>query len=130
MERGSWTRRIVLFMLILVAGGIASLAVFHRQARHNVAAPMVAIRPAAPVVAMEPVAPTVSQPVPQSEQRQALPSISAPDDETGFASIAESEVSQLQEGITLAKWMDTRGKSERWEPRNQRCRLVDPMRNA
>ena len=126
MERGSWTRRIALFVLILVAGGIASLAVFHRQAGHNVAAPMVAIRPAAPVVAMEPVAPTVSQPVPQSEQRQALPSISAPDDETGFASIAESEVSQLQEGVTLDKWMDTRGKSERWEATKPEMLVAGP----
>lgn len=36
-------------------------------------------------------------------------------DATAFASIAEREVSQLQEGITLAKWMDALGKSERWE---------------
>ena len=39
----------------------------------------------------------------------------APDDETVFASMAESEVSQLDAGITHAKWMDTRGKNERWE---------------
>jgi hypothetical protein len=36
-------------------------------------------------------------------------------DATAFASIAERQVSQLQEGITLAKWMDARGRSERWE---------------
>jgi hypothetical protein len=36
-------------------------------------------------------------------------------DATAFASIAEREVSQLQEGITLAKWMDARGKREHWE---------------
>ena len=93
---------------------------------------MVAIRPAAPVVAMEPVAPTVSQPVPQSEQRQALPSISAPDDETGFcASIAEDEVSQLQEGVTLwiSGWI-LGARASDGKPRSQKCWLQDPMKNA
>jgi hypothetical protein len=84
----------------------------------------------AAVVAKEPVAPTVTQPGLQSEQRHAQPSTSAPDDETAFASIAESEVSQLQEGITLAKWMDTRGKSERWEATNQRGWQVGATKNA
>jgi hypothetical protein len=36
-------------------------------------------------------------------------------DATAFASIAEREVSQLREGVTLAQWMDERGKDERWE---------------
>ncbi len=36
-------------------------------------------------------------------------------DASAFASIAGREVSQLREGVTLAQWMDARGKSERWE---------------
>jgi hypothetical protein len=33
-------------------------------------------------------------------------------DKAAFAALAEAEVSQLREGITLAQWMDQRGKSE------------------
>jgi hypothetical protein len=63
-----------------------------------------------------PLAAPSSPPAQSAEQPQPTQlSTTAPDDETAFASLAESEVSQLQEGITLAKWMDTRGKSERWE---------------
>jgi hypothetical protein len=36
-------------------------------------------------------------------------------DATAFASIAAREVAQLNDGISLAKWMDARGKAERWE---------------
>ncbi len=46
---------------------------------------------------------------------QAQTSNTESSDATAFALIAEREVSQLHEGITLAQWMNTRGKSERWE---------------
>jgi hypothetical protein len=36
-------------------------------------------------------------------------------DASAYASIAEREVAQLADGISLAKWMDARGKAERWE---------------
>lgn len=118
MKPGPSTRRIALLVLILVAGGGAILAILHREAGHNVAA--------VTVVAKEPVVPTVSQPTPQSEQRQAQPPPSAPDDETAFALIVESEVSQLQQGITLAGWLDARGKSERWETTKPEMLVAGP----
>ena len=111
MESYAWTRRIDVFALTLVAGGGAAVAILHREAGHNVAAP---------VLAKKPVAPTVSQPAPQSEQPQAQPSIGAPDDASVFASIAEREVSQLHEGSTLAKWLDARGKPDDWEKTPER----------
>jgi hypothetical protein len=43
---------------------------------------------------------------------------------TAFASITEREVSQLREGITLAKWMSTRGKREHWESKKPE---IDPL---
>lgn len=50
----------------------------------------------------------------------AVAAAQAPKDEsadaTAFASIAEREVAQLNDGISLVKWMDARGKDERWEP--------------
>jgi hypothetical protein len=59
------------------------------------------------------------RPVATTENQQAPPSpAQAPNgnpDATAFASLALREVSQLHEGITLAKWMDTRGKGEHWE---------------
>ncbi len=47
-------------------------------------------------------------------------------DAAAFSSIAEREVSLLQEGITLAKWMGTRGKSERWEATKPEMLVAGP----
>src|SRR5208337_2284525 len=70
------------------------------------------------------------QPVAKTENQQALPSpAQAPNgnpDATAFASIAEREVSQLHEGITLAKWMDARGKGEHWEPTKPEMLVAGP----
>ena len=43
---------------------------------------------------------------------------------TEFASIAVNEVSRLREGITLAIWIDTRGKRENWKSKRPE---VDPL---
>jgi len=51
------------------------------------------------------------------------PQVDSPD-ATAFASIAEREVSQLHEGITLAQWMDARGKSEHWVPKKPEIELT------
>jgi hypothetical protein len=45
-------------------------------------------------------------------------------DETAYASIAVSEVSELREGVTLAQWMEMRGKREGWEFRKPD---IDPL---
>ena len=47
-------------------------------------------------------------------------------DATAFASLVEREISQFHEGITLAKWMDTRGKVERWEPTKPEIVATEP----
>jgi hypothetical protein len=45
-------------------------------------------------------------------------------DASAYASLVANEVSQLHEGITLAKWMEMRGKREGWEFRKAE---VDPL---
>jgi hypothetical protein len=45
-------------------------------------------------------------------------------DTVAFASVAQREVSQLHEGITLAQWMDARGKSEHWVPKKPEIELT------
>jgi hypothetical protein len=63
-------------------------------------------------------------PAKSTENQQALPSpAQAPyrnTDATAFASIAEREVSQLHEGITLATWMYAQGKPEGWQKTPER----------
>lgn len=49
-------------------------------------------------------------------RRQFIQIFAPHSDETAFAALAEAEVSKLREGITLAQWMDQRGKSEGWAP--------------
>jgi hypothetical protein len=41
-----------------------------------------------------------------------------------FAAISVNEATELREGVTLAQWMNTRGKTEHWETRKP---LVDPL---
>ena len=55
---------------------------------------------------------TEPEPTRISVQQQA-PNISS-EDEEAFSSLAESEVSQLHEGITLAQWMKRYGTDEGW----------------
>jgi hypothetical protein len=50
-------------------------------------------------------------------------------DMINFPSITEHEVSQLHDGITLAKWMDARGKPEGWvKPQERNPEITDPPR--
>jgi hypothetical protein len=104
MEPSSWARQVAWFVLIgfLVAGAI--LAGLHHARGHSIAA--ASQRTPQPQQAVAAIA---NQPSPP-EQPQA-----GTDEATLFASMAESEVSQLHEGTTLAQWMDRRGKRERWE---------------
>ena len=103
MELSSGTGRIALFVLRVVAVVAASLAILHRGEGHKVAA--------AQGFAKQAVAGTVRQP----DQPRARPSKTALDDETAFVSLAEAEVSQLREGVTLAQWIDLRGKNAGWQ---------------
>jgi hypothetical protein len=102
MELGSRTRRIDLVVLTVVAVVGATLAIPHRGEGHSVFAAQGLPKQAAEGTANQP------------NQPQSLPSKGDLDDATAFASIAENEVSQLHEGITLDKWMDTRGKGAPW----------------
>jgi hypothetical protein len=55
-----------------------------------------------------------------AQRASASPALTPSDDSAdavAFASIAAREVSQLNNGVILAKWMNTRGKSERWDSR-------------
>lgn len=102
MTASSGIRRIVLLAL-LVASVAASVTIIHVQAGRDSDRRQV----------------IQQQPVAKTENQQALPSQAQPSngnpDAAAFASIAEREVRLLKEGITLAKWMDGRGKAERWE---------------
>jgi len=103
MELSSGPGRIALFVLTVVAVVAASPAIPHRGEGHKVAAAQSGPKQA--------VAGTVRQP----DQPSARPSKTALNDETAFVSLAEAEVSQLREGVTLAQWMDLRGTNEGWQ---------------
>jgi len=104
MEPSSWTRQVAWFVLIGFLVARAILAELHHARGHSIAA--AAQRTPQPQQAVAAIA---NQPSPP-EQPQA-----GTDEATLFASMAESEVSQLPEATTLAQWMDSRGKRERWE---------------
>lgn len=91
--------------------GVA-LAVLHRRV-----SPTTAVASASPTLATASPAvkqsSAVSQPQPDANQ-QAPPTPAPTDDASAFAQIATTEVSQLRDGITVASWMDTRGKPEGW----------------
>jgi hypothetical protein len=98
---------------VAVALIAATVAIHHANEGHKAEANAVAPS----VVAKEP-APVRPPDVPQSEPARISiedesPKIS-PEDEAAFASFAESEVSQLREGITLAQWLDLHGTNEGW----------------
>jgi hypothetical protein len=99
---------------------IASIsAILHLRARHSIAAAQVVVKQTTAVTANQP-----SQP--QSEP-QAQKLTNTPDEPTVFASIVAGEVSQLQEGITLAKWMEARGKPEAWgKTPDKKLETTDP----
>ena len=105
MEPSSRTLRIGLLALIVVAFAAGALAILHSGAEHKVSAAALANPDAAPVANSSEQA---------SVQPQAQPLTSAPGDATAFVSLAESEVLQLREGVTLGDWMKTRGASEQW----------------
>lgn len=107
MEPSAWTGRIAATLLLLVTVAGAALATLYLVKSHRVAP--------ATVFAKQSIAETEDQSSQPSSQIQVQSTSSAPDDGTFFASLVEMEVSQLNEGITLAKWMDGRGKSDRWE---------------
>ena len=50
-----------------------------------------------------------------SQNIQALHLARDTNEPTAFAALAEDEIAQLADGITLAKWMDIRGAGEQWE---------------
>jgi hypothetical protein len=108
MEPSTRTGRIATTLLLLVAVAYAAVATLYHVKGHKVAA--------ATVSAKQSVSGTENQIPQHSSQAQVQSASSAPDDETSFASMAEMEVSHLNEGITLAKRMDGPGKNERWEP--------------
>jgi hypothetical protein len=107
MEPGTWIGRIAATLLLLVAIAGGALATLYHVKSHRA--------PPATVFAKQSIAETENQSPQPSSQVQVQSTGSAPDDGTFFVSLVEMEVSQLNEGITLAKWMEGRGKSERWE---------------
>lgn len=115
MRVSSAIRRIVVLVVAATAVAGVALAILHRTVGHSVAAksgPTLA----APSLAVKPQTgpSTASQPEPHPDQQQ--PPASAPtDDASEFALIAAAEVAQLQDGVTLAKWLETQGKTEGWK---------------
>lgn len=47
-----------------------------------------------------------------------------------FASIADREVSQLHDAITLAQWMNMRGRRERWETKKPEVNMLYPRKEC
>jgi hypothetical protein len=105
-------RRIALLTLTIVVVAASIVAIIHRREGHDVTPK---------VVAQQAVAKTASQPdLPQAQPPKISldtpqPTTISPEEESAFASLAEADVSQLHEGITLAQWMDLHGKNESWE---------------
>jgi hypothetical protein len=107
MQLGTRTGRIATTLLLLAAVAGAALATLYHVKGHQVAA--------GTVFAKQSISETENQ-IPQHSSQAQVQSASPPsDDETFFTSMAEMEVSQLNEGITLSRWMDSRGKREPWE---------------
>jgi hypothetical protein len=105
MQLGSSTRRIVLFVFVLLVLAAATWAIRRRGENHKASSAPVAS--AAPTVTQ----PTVAVPVIQPD----LPLATSSSEEQGaFAAVAETEVSKLLPGITLDQWMNLRGKNEGW----------------
>jgi hypothetical protein len=114
MQPSSQTRFIALLVLTVVAIAGATFAILHRGVGRTASAASVAVvQPAAPAEnpTEKPPAPT---PPLATQPLQTQPLAGAPDDVTGFVSVAESEVAQLHSGVTLADWMSARGARERW----------------
>jgi hypothetical protein len=110
------TRRVVLLVVTAAAVAGVTLAILNRKVGHSVSAQSGPPTQTTTSVAVEQqiVPSTVGQSPPYPDQQR--PPASAPtDDASGFAQIAATEVSQLRDGITLARWMDTRGKPEGWK---------------
>jgi len=113
MEPGSWTRRIALFVLTAVSIVAVALAIIHRRESHNVAPAQRVAKQAVAEIVRHPDPPQAQPPKISLDTPQ--PTTISPEDESAFASLAEADVSQLREGVTLAQWMDLHGKNEGWE---------------
>jgi len=117
MEPGSGIRQVALFAAAIAAIMAISFAALHRKEEHKLSiAPTVAPLPQA--VSQTAVGrtnvPSVGQNTPQPSLPPPETSAHALDDPTAFTSLAESEVSRLKAGITLADWRLARG-GENWE---------------
>ena len=113
MKLSSTTERVVLSGLVVAAIVGATVAIRHAGDGHDVAANAAAH----PVVATQPVPvrpADVPQPGPTRISIEDEPVNISPKDEAAFTSLAESEVSQLHEGFTLAQWTDLHGTNEGW----------------
>jgi hypothetical protein len=99
--------------LVVIAIGAASLTILHLREEHNVAAAPVVAK-TDPQPASQIVPPPVQPNVQPSQPPPSQPWTNASDDPTVFTFLAESEVSRLRAGITLAEWREARG-SEQWE---------------
>src|SRR6266545_2215602 len=116
MRVSSTIRRIALLVVTAASVAGVTLATLHRGADHSVATKSGPPTSTTASLAAEQqsVPSTVDQPQQYPDQQQPL--AAAPtDDASAFALIAITEVSQLRLGITLANWMDTRGKPEGWK---------------
>ena len=107
MGASSHIRRLAVLTIATVVIAASTLAILHHRAHHSIAQ----------VVAKQTTTLRANQPSQPQPQPQTQVSTSVPDEPTTFASIVASEVSQLQDGITLAKWMAARGTPEVWNKR-------------
>jgi len=109
MGASSHIRRLAVLTLAAVVIVASTLAILHHRAYRSVAA--------AQVVAKQTTTETANQPSqPQAKPPEiALKPDATREDEAAFVSLAETEVSQLREGMTLAQWVDLHAKNAGWE---------------
>lgn len=107
-------RRVLFWAFVAIAIICATVAIRHASKGQNVSASTLAAAVSKQAV------PVPAPSFPQAEPGPARisvgqePSNISLDDEEAFSSLAESEVSQLHESITLAQWMKLYGTNEGW----------------
>ena len=118
MEPSSRSRRITLLVFVGVVAAGFTVAMLYRVKEHKVSA--------AAIQTKQSTAEAASPRELATENIPPQPSATSPDDTAALASIAESEVTQLREGFTLAQWIELHGKDEGWERKpNKKLEMTD-----